>query len=101
MLRAIWRRGHAKDDLPEAVAAARRAFQAAIASGATDSQILNAAPLHVAAADDPRYLPSLETWLIARAYAQPPQQQKQRRGRRGGKVSAARAMAALSSEESQ
>jgi hypothetical protein len=93
---AIWRRGHAKDDLRETIAAAWRAFQDAIARGATPAQILDAARLHVAAADKPRFLPALDTWLITRGYEKPPPQQgnKQRRGGRASK-SAARAMAAL------
>jgi hypothetical protein len=77
-LRAIWDRGWPGDDAPEVVALARQAFETACREVAPDD-IIEAAKVHVAAADAPRFLPALAKWLTARGWEKPPPT-KARRG---------------------
>jgi hypothetical protein len=74
-LRAVWRRGHLADDTPKAVAIARAAYAKAIGEGAQPEEIVEVAKLWVAAADAPRFLTPLPTWLETRGWLHPPQQQ--------------------------
>jgi hypothetical protein len=70
-LRALWRRGHASDDTPKAIAIARNAFAKAC-SIADATTIMDGARAWVAAVDAPRYLPALAKWLAARGWEKPP-----------------------------
>jgi hypothetical protein len=105
-LRALWRRGHPADDTDKAVAAARAAYAKALAEGALAEQIFESAKQWVAAADAPRFLPALPTWLAGQGYLKPPPQKKparevargnggHRNYRNGGKPDMARMMLAL------
>src|SRR5262249_44098119 len=66
-LRALWRRGHACDDTPKAIAMARQAYEC-VCEEAEPEEILEGAKAWIAAADAPRYLPPLLTWLTARSW---------------------------------
>jgi hypothetical protein len=78
-LRGIYRRGHASDDTDKAVAIARAAYAKAIGEGAQPEQIIEAAKQWIAAADAPRSLPSLATWLETRSFEKPPPEKKPRK----------------------
>jgi hypothetical protein len=74
-LREIWRRGHASDDTPKAVAVGRAIFAKVCAAGAEPGEILAAAKTWVAAfeaGDGARYLPALTAWLVTRGWEKPP-----------------------------
>ena len=79
-LRALWDRGWASDDSPKAQAIARNAFATACGDGADPADIVEAAKTWVAAADAPRFLPALATWLAARGWETPPPTKRKRRG---------------------
>src|SRR5262249_45296414 len=90
-LRAIWNRGHARDNAPEVIASARQAFERACREGAKPADIIDAAKTWFAAAeaaDGPRYLPKLHEWLDGRSFEQPPPPTK--RGRRANDQKAQR-----------
>jgi hypothetical protein len=70
-LRALWRRGHACDDTPKAIAMARQAYARACEDAEPD-EIIKGARAWVAAADAPRFLPALPGWLAARSWETPP-----------------------------
>jgi hypothetical protein len=108
-LRALWRRGWAADDAPRALAIAWQAFEQACEDGAEPDDVLDAARAWIAAADAPRYLPQLATWLLASGWEQPPPQKKRRArgegarrngngGKRYGKPSALEAGYRLAAE---
>jgi hypothetical protein len=78
-LRALWRRGHPADDTEKAVAIARAAYAKAIAQGAQPDEIFEAAKQWVAAADAPRFLPALPSWLATQGYLKPPLEKKRTR----------------------
>jgi hypothetical protein len=78
-LRALWRRGHPADDTEKAIAVARAAYAKAIAEGADGEQLFEAAKPWVAAADAPRFLPPLPTWLATQGYLKPPPEKKRTR----------------------
>jgi hypothetical protein len=73
-LRAIWARPWADDD-----SADRRAFELACQQVAPDD-IIAAAQAWVAAADNPRFLPSLAKWLANRGWEKPPPKRGRARG---------------------
>jgi hypothetical protein len=73
-LRAIWARPWADDD-----SADRRAFELACQEVAPDD-IIAAAQAWVAAADNPRFLPSLAKWLANRGWEKPPPKRGRARG---------------------
>jgi hypothetical protein len=77
-LRALWDRGWASDDSPKAQAIARNAFERACRE-AEPSVILDGAKTWIAAADAPRFLPALATWLAARGWETPPPTKRGRR----------------------
>jgi hypothetical protein len=80
-LRAIWDRGHARDDTPEAIASAWRAYEQACNAGADPGDIIEGATTWAAAfeaADGLRYLPQMPAWLTMRGWEKPPP----KRGRR-------------------
>jgi Helix-turn-helix domain len=70
-LLALWRRGHACDDTPKAIAMARQAYERACKDAEPD-EIIEGARAWIAAADAPRYLPALPRWLAARGWEKPP-----------------------------
>jgi hypothetical protein len=81
---AIWQRGHARDDTPDTIAAARQAFVRALEEGADPADILDGAATWFAAfetGDGVRYLPALPNWLIAHGWEKPPP--KKRRAANG------------------
>jgi hypothetical protein len=78
-LRSLWARGWAGDDSPKAQAIARAAFDKACQEVAPED-LIAAAKAWIAAADAPRFLPPLVTWLTARGWETPPPI----RPRRGG-----------------
>jgi hypothetical protein len=78
-LRSIWERGWASDDTPQAIAIARNAFARACRDGAEADDILDGARVWVAAADAPRFLPALPTWLAAKGWETPPPTKRGRR----------------------
>jgi len=79
-LRAIWNRGHARDNTPEVIAGERQAFERACRD--TDpAVILDGARVHVAAADAPRYLPKLHEWLASRKWETPPPPKRRSRAK--------------------
>jgi hypothetical protein len=80
-LRTLWARPWADD-----VAADQRAFEMACREVAPD-EIIAAAGAWVAAADDPRFLPSLAKWLTGRGWEKPP---PTKRGRARGNGNAQR-----------
>jgi hypothetical protein len=105
-LRDVWQRGWSVDDTPKAIAIARQAFECACAEGADPADILAGARVHVAAADAPRYLPALPTWLAAKAWTKPPLRRTRRSAqpprnghRRNGKVNVADAFFAIADED--
>jgi hypothetical protein len=71
-LRGIWVRGWSADASEATRKVVEKAWAAALARGATAEAILAAAPKHVAAADEPRYLDKLQDWLNADSWASPP-----------------------------
>jgi hypothetical protein len=78
-LRALWRRGHPADDTEKAIAVARAAYAKAIARGARPDEIFEIAKQWVAAADAPRFLPALPSWLATQGYLKPPPEKKRTR----------------------
>ncbi len=82
-LLALWRRGWPGDESPKAVAIARNAFAKACTI-AKPSEIMADARVHVAAADAPRFLPQLATWLATRGWEKPPPTPKRAVARRDG-----------------
>jgi len=99
-LRALWQRDHLKDDLPEAVAEQRRTYEDALRAGADASEIIEGAKAWVAAADAPRFLDPLVTFLTAKGWTKPPPEKRAQR-KSGGKpqrMTPARAMADLVAE---
>ena len=79
-MRAIWNRGHARDNTPEIIASGQQAFEQACREGAEPDEIIDAAKTWVAAADAPRYLPKLHEWLATRQWEMPPPPKRKRRG---------------------
>jgi hypothetical protein len=75
----LWRRGHPADDTSKAIAITRAAFVKALAQGTPPEQIVAAAKVWVAAADAPRFLPQLATWLATGGFAQKPPAKRERR----------------------
>jgi hypothetical protein len=82
-LRAIWQRGHARDDTPEVIANARMAFAQACHDVDPDEIIGGAKTWFAAfeAGDGARYLPQLSGWLAAHGWEKPP---PKKRGRTHG-----------------
>jgi hypothetical protein len=78
-LRAIWAR-----PWPDDVAVDQRAFEMACREVAPDD-IIAAAGAWVAAADNPRFLPSLAKWLTGRGWEKPPPEKKTKRGGNGAR----------------
>jgi hypothetical protein len=78
-LRAIWARPWVEDD-----AADQRAFEVACREVAPED-IIDAARTHVAAADAPRYLPSLAKWLAGRGWEKEPPPKRARRSHANGR----------------
>jgi hypothetical protein len=70
-LRALWQRGHAKDDTPKAIAIARAAYERARRI-TSHEEIIAGAKTCIAAADAPRFLPPLADWLDAKGWTKPP-----------------------------
>jgi hypothetical protein len=70
-LHALWRRGHLSDDTAKALASERRAYARACASTAP-AEISAGAQRWIEAADAPRFLPPLATWLDAQGWTKPP-----------------------------
>jgi hypothetical protein len=100
-LRAIWQRGHLKDDKPKEIAFQLDAYKRArrIASHA---EIMAGAERAIAAADAPRFLDPLADWLDAKSWTKPPKQKRQRgngNGRQRSNGHAKPNMAAIYLEE--
>jgi hypothetical protein len=83
-LRVIWQRGHASDDSPKAIAIAHAAFAKACRE-AEPGEIIAAAKTWVAAADAPRFLPALATWLAAVGWTKPPPTKPKRQRNSNGR----------------
>jgi hypothetical protein len=77
-LRSFWRRGHLSDDSPKAVAAQLRAYRAAREGGADADAIEAGAIAWIAAADAPRFLPPLATFLTTEGWTKAPPSPKRR-----------------------
>jgi Helix-turn-helix domain len=93
-LRRVWQRGHISDERADRRAEDRRAYDRACRKAAPD-QIFAGALVWVQAADNPRFLPTLATWLDAEGWSKAPrekaaraprQQRQPRRRTNGGKV---------------
>jgi hypothetical protein len=98
------------DDTAKAVAVTRAAYARAIGEGAQPSEIVEGAKQWIAAADAPRFLPALPSWLATHGWQHPPLQKTRTREavrgngghrrdyRNGGKPDMARMMLALAGE---
>jgi hypothetical protein len=103
-LRALWQRGHLSDNTDKAVAIAKAAFARVMAEGIPADQVLEGAERWVAAADSPRFLPPLPTFLTTRGFERqpPPRRQsapRQQTYHRKPKPDLARMMLALGEED--
>jgi hypothetical protein len=83
---AVWRRGHPADDTPKAIAITRAAYVKVIAQGTPPELIVAAAKVWSAAADAPRFLPQLATWLATGGFEQKPPAKRERRSNTSGSV---------------
>jgi hypothetical protein len=82
---AIWARGWPGDDAPDRRAADRRAFEEAVRQASVES-IFAGARAWFAAADAPRFLPVLATWLTGRCWEKPPPKKPPKRRGNGSKA---------------
>jgi hypothetical protein len=86
-LRKIWQRGHARDDTPEVVAAAYKAFMQALKAGANPDDIRDGAITWRDAfetGDGVRFMPQLPGWIVSRGWEKDPPKKRNGYARSNG-----------------